>query len=67
MVAWPLQQPAVDEHRLVGAVVVQHQADIEFGWCRGIDLVQKIPELDGTMTPIAPAQNVAGRDVRRSE
>src|SRR5580658_3675776 len=67
MVAWSLEQPAANDRGLVGAIVVQHEVDVEIGWNRRIDPFEKIQELDGTMAPVALSQDVAGGDVERGE
>ncbi len=51
----------------MGTVVIQHQVDIEIGWNGGIDLLQEIQELDGTMASITLAQDVAGGDIECGE
>ncbi len=67
MVPCPSLQPTADQSRFMGAVVIQHQVDIEIGWNGSIDPLQEIQELDGTMASIALAQDVAGGDIECSE
>ncbi len=65
MVSCPFLQPATDQSRLMGAVVVQHEADVEIGGNSSIYLLQKIQELNRMMASIALAKDVAGGDAGR--
>ena len=52
-------QPAVDQRRLVGAVVVENQVDVQLGGHRRVDRVEELAELDGPMAAMALADDLA--------
>jgi hypothetical protein len=47
--ARPLGQPLPDPSRLVGAVVIHDEVQIEVRWHGGVDRVEELPELDGAV------------------
>jgi hypothetical protein len=55
-------EPLADQRCLVGAVVVQHQMDIELEGNGGVDFLQEIQELHRAMPAVAFVEDVAGGD-----
>ncbi len=47
--AWVAQQPAMDERRLVSAVIVQDEVHVQVGWHLRMDAVQELAELGRAM------------------
>ena len=64
---WPLQEPALDRGRLVGAQVVEHQVQLELVGHLVVDAVEEVAELDGTMPAMQLADDLAGGDVEGGE
>src|SRR5437660_749836 len=62
-----LGQPLLNDWRLVRGVVVDDEMDCHVGWDRFIDLIQKLPKLDGPMARKALANDIPGQDIQRSE
>ncbi len=67
VVARPLCQPAFDERRLVGAMVVHDEMDIEVGGDSCIDGIEELPELNRAVLAVAVANNLARGHVQGSE
>lgn len=67
VVARVTQEPAVDQGRLVGPVVVQNPVDVERWRDRGLDGVQEPPELSRSVSGVALPENAPGLDVERRE
>src|SRR5262245_6014179 len=67
MPAWPFGEPVADQRGLVRGVVVHDEMDVETVRDRGLDLVEELAELCGTMTGIAFADDLARRNVERRE
>lgn len=67
MPARPLGEPVADQLGLVRGVVVHDEMDIEVGWDVGLDLVEELAELNGTMTREAFPDHLAGGDVEGCE
>jgi hypothetical protein len=65
MEARPLYQPTMNQRCLVGALVVQNQVHVEALRHRGVNGVEKLAELDGTMTAVALANQMARFDIQR--
>jgi hypothetical protein len=49
MKARPLGQPAPNQRRLVGAIVVDDEVDVEVRGDRGVGCVDELAELDAAM------------------
>jgi hypothetical protein len=68
----PPRQPPPNEHRLMGAVVVQDEMHVQVGGHLRIDGVEELPELDTAMAPMSWPMTVpvlassAGRGSSRS-
>src|SRR3972149_12091778 len=67
VVAGPLEQPTMDRGRLVGAVVVEDQMDVEIGRDIGVDRVEEGAELLGPVALVTLADDLAGRHVQGRE
>ena len=67
MPARALGEPIADRFGLVGGVVVHHQMDVEVARHVGLDLVEELPELAGTVLGVAAADDRTGGDVERGE
>src|SRR2546427_8068475 len=67
MRARPLAEPAADERRLVGGVVVEDEMDVEVPRDRVIDGAEKLAELYGAMAAMTPADDRARLDVQCRE
>src|SRR5579859_862781 len=61
------KQPPLDERRLVGAVVVHNEVDIESVGQFSIDAVEKALELDGAVATMGLADDRAGGHVESGE
>jgi hypothetical protein len=62
-----LKQPALDQRGLVGAVVVEHQVDLERVWNVGVDRVEELAELDTAVSPVMLRDDLAGLHVQGRE
>ena len=60
-------EPTADGRRLVGAVVVHDQMNVEICGSVGVDGVEKLTELYGAMAHVRLADDLPGLDVQRSE
>ncbi len=67
MKAWPLAQPAVNERRLVGGVVVEEEVDFEVRWNRLIDGVEDLAKLHGAMATMTATDDRPRLDIQRRE
>ena len=47
------QQPTLDKRRLVRAVIVEDQMDLEVAWNLGIDAIQELAKLNRAVSPIS--------------
>src|SRR3972149_6193956 len=61
------KQPALDERRLVGAVVVEDEMDVECSGNVGVDGVEELPEFDAAMPSVMLGDDLAGLDVQGGE
>lgn len=60
-------EPIADGRRLVGAVVVHDQMNVEIRGSVGVDGVEELAELNGAMAHVRLADDFPGFDVQRSE
>lgn len=67
MPARPFSQPFLDQRGFVGGVVVHDEMDVELARHSGLDLVQELAELGGTVPSVALADNPSGRNVEGGE
>ena len=51
----------------MGSVVVHDEMDVEFAWHGGLDLVEELAELGGSVASIALADDPSGRNVEGGE
>ena len=58
-----LRQPTPNRRRLVSRVVVHHEMDVEMLGDLLVDRVQELLELDRSMTSMAFADDLSGRNV----
>ncbi len=65
--AWPLGQPVADQLRLVGAVVVQDQVDVQLRRDVLFDGVEEGAELDRTVAAMGLAEDVSCFCVERGK
>src|SRR5579859_2415286 len=65
--AWVAPQPGLDQRCLVGAVVVEHEVDIELVRHLLVDPVQETLELDRAVLPVRLPDHLAGSDVKSGE
>jgi len=63
----PFSQPSPDQRGLVCSVVIHDEMDIEFSWHGGLDLVEELAELGGTVASVALADDPSGRNVEGGE
>src|SRR5579871_1405021 len=63
----PFGQPSPDQRGLVRGVVIHDEMDIEFSWHGGLDLVEKLAELGGTVASVALADDPSGRNIEGGE
>jgi hypothetical protein len=61
------QQPALDQRRLLGVIVVKDEVDLEFLRDVLVDRVEKPPKLDAPVTSVMLSDDPAALDVQRSE
>ena len=62
-----LEQPAVDQGRLVGGVVFEYQVDVEVSRHLAVDAVEEAAELGGAVTPMHRADHLAVGDIDGGE
>src|SRR5581483_12312856 len=67
MPARPFGEPVADQRGLVRGVVVHDEMDIETARDGGLDLVEELAELGGTVAGKAFADDLARRNVERRE
>src|SRR6516225_10887371 len=67
MPARPFGEPVADQRGLVRGVVVHDEMDIKAARDSGLDFVEELAELCGTVTGIACADDLARRNVERRE
>ncbi len=60
-------QPFPDQRRLVRCIVIHDEMDVELARHSGLDLVQELAELCGTVPSVALANNPSGRNVEGGE
>lgn len=60
-------QPVVDQGGFVGAVVVEHEADIEIAGHGLVDDAEELAELDSAMPAVALTDHLARSDVEGGE
>src|SRR4051794_29657239 len=58
------EQPAVDQRRLVGAVIVQDEMHLQVGWHLRVDAIQKLAELGGSVSAMYLADDFASGDIQ---
>jgi hypothetical protein len=63
--AGSLGEPGLDEGRLVRAVVIHDQVDVQVAWHRLIQGVQKLPELHRAVTPVNLAKDLSRLELQR--
>jgi hypothetical protein len=62
-----LREAALDELRLVGAVVVEDEVNVEFGGHLLIDAIEELAEFHRAVPPVAFSDHLAGLDHERRE
>ena len=67
VIVGPPRQPRLDRGGFVGRVVVHDDMDVEVLGDAGINLLEEVEELPGSMPPVALADDEAGGDVEGSE
>ena len=67
MIPRVLRQPALDGRRLVRAVVVEDEMNLQIGRHLAIDRGEKLAELASSMARMTPGNHLAGGDVERRE
>lgn len=67
MIAWMLDQPALDRRRLVRAVVIEDEVDVEVRGDLRIDRIQKLAEFPGAMSLLAAGDHCARRAIERGD
>src|SRR5947209_4226190 len=67
MKSWPLDQPALNGRRLMSAIVVEDEMNIQCGWHFGINLVEELTELKRTVPTMKLTDDFASLGVEGSK
>ena len=67
MEARALGEPVPDDRRLVSAVVIQDEMNVQIGRHLGLDHIQELAELHRAMAPVELADDPAGLQVQRGK
>lgn len=59
-----LGQPVADDRRLVSAVVVEDEVNVQIGWDLSLDHIQKPAEFHGAMASVELANHAAGLQIQ---